>query len=307
MKNVLFATSAIVAFTAGGAAFADAHAAGVSTSAEARLGLVYLDDGDDATDDLFGTSRIRVKFAGTGTSDNGLTFGFNVRADNAVGGQGQDGVEFNPDGTAADPQSPGVGTDGDVFISGSFGTLTYGDTDTGVENRVGHPDQISLTGLGDRQEISRGGILNPQIRYDYDFDSFGFSISTQGNLEEIAVGVGGSFAIGANSIGFGLGYDTTDETIAAALNASFGAVTAKVAFSTSDDNGDDISGSLKYVSGPLSVAGFVSSLEDAGTDSVLSYGLGMGYDMGGGLELKTGIAANDDDVITADLGFLMTF
>jgi outer membrane protein OmpU len=310
MKNVLFATSALVALSAGGAAFADAHEGGVSTSGEARLGLVYFDDEANG-DDIYGTSRIRVKFAASGTSDSGITFGFNVRADNAAGGNDQagTGTEIGAGGVG---DANAVSTGGDAFVSGSFGTLTYGDTDTGVEKRVSNVSAISLTGLNDRNEIARQGSTNanPQIRYDYDFDSFGFSVSTSGDLEGFAVGAGGTFDFGSNSVSVGIGYDDSDSIIAASLGAGFGPVDVKVAYSTGDV-GDDLAVSLGYSSGALELAGFYAMREVQGGGDADSYGVGLAYDLGGGLALKSGVASSSDSangqVITADLGFAMTF
>ena len=81
----------------------------------------------------------------TGETDSGITFGATIRADNAAGGQG---------GTNGQ-------TAGSVFVSGSWGTLTMGDTNGADEQWVGDvPGDYSLTGLGDLDEtpfISNGG------------------------------------------------------------------------------------------------------------------------------------------------------
>ena len=75
----------------------------------------------------------------------GITFGATIRADNAQGGQG------GSDGQTA----------GSVFVSGSWGTLTYGDTNGADEQWVGDvPGDYSLTGLGELDEtrfVSNGG------------------------------------------------------------------------------------------------------------------------------------------------------
>lgn len=311
MKNVLFATSAIVAFTAGGVAFADSHAGGISLSGDARLGLLYDDSADN---EIVGTSRARVKFTASGTSDNGLTFGMNFRADNAGGAKDQAG-------------SGSVSSAGEVFIGGSFGTLTYQDTDSALKKRFSNVDAISLTGLGDAHEIFRGsqGDNGARIRYDYDFDSFGVSISTLGELDTISVGVGGTVDLGGTKLSVGLGYDNSqtvavvddpataaDETAAAADNdtiavsvgAEFGSIAVKAAYSTADATGDGMALSAKYTSGPLSVAAFV---QDADANADMAFGVGLGYDMGGGLELKTGVVSAGNGDLTADLGFAMSF
>ena len=99
----------------------------------------------DTPDDLRAISRVRFGVNMTGETDSGITFGATIRADNAAGGQG---------GTVGQ-------TAGSVFVSGSWGTLTYGDTNGADEQWVGDvPGDYSLTGLGDLDEtrfISNGG------------------------------------------------------------------------------------------------------------------------------------------------------
>ena len=81
----------------------------------------------------------------TGETDSGIIFGAEIRADNAEGGEGGDDGQI----------------EGSVFVSGGFGTLTFGDTDGADEQWVGDvPGNFSLTGLGDLNEtrfISNGG------------------------------------------------------------------------------------------------------------------------------------------------------
>lgn len=313
MKKVLFATTAIVATSIAGVSFAQ----GVDVSGEARLGLIYVDDGTD--DDVDGTSRIRVKFAASGTSDSGLTFGFNVRADNAVGGQGQgadDVLDFDgddcEDGVDDLACAGRVGTAGDVFVSGAFGTLTYGDTDSGSKKRVSNVDAISLTGLGDQNEIRRTVQDGPRIRYDYDFDSFGFSLSTEGEINSYSIGASYSGDFGGTTIDFGIGYDDVNELdhISASLGVGFGAFGLKVAYETNDVVDMNAAVSVSYDAGDLDIAAFYRTEEaDAGDEE--GYGIGASYDLGGGLVAKAGIQVlavdGADDLTAADLGLAMTF
>jgi outer membrane protein OmpU len=121
MKKVLFATTAASTLLIGGIASAQ----GIALFGDARLGLGYnidndggvlVEENDDGTldtpDDLRAVSRVRFGVNMTGETDSGITFGATIRADNAAGGQG--GTEGQRSGS--------------VFVSGSFGTLTYGDT-----------------------------------------------------------------------------------------------------------------------------------------------------------------------------------
>jgi len=213
MKELLFATTATAALLIGGIASAQ----GIALFGDARLGLGYnidndggvlIDDDGNTPDDLRAVSRVRFGVNMTGETDSGITFGAEIRADNAEGGQG--GEEGQ--------------TEGSVFVSGGFGTLTYGDTDGADYVRVGDvPGNYSLTGLTDINEtrfISNGGSFGddsgehfaenpfalPTVRYDFDIANFGISLSTNRDLTDIAVGVGYTAAFGGGSWTAGAGY-----------------------------------------------------------------------------------------------------
>ncbi len=214
MKKVLFATTATAALAIGGMASAQ----GVALFGDARLGLGYNINNDGSTvapdadgnlpDDFRAISRVRFGVNMTGETDSGLTFGATIRADNAVGGQG---------GALGQ-------TAGSVFVSGSLGTLTFGDTNGADEQWVGDvPGDYSLTGLGDGDEtlyVSNGGgfgnddtqdfandpTARPTIRYDFDIAGFGVSISSNRDLNAVGVGAGYSADWGGGSWSIGAGY-----------------------------------------------------------------------------------------------------
>ncbi len=232
MKKILFASTALAALAIGGAASAE-----IALFGSARLGLGYninneggidLEDGDTetvdiggvdtdvvtslkGTDDFRAVSRIRWGVIMTGESDSGITFGASIRADNANGG-----------GTGASAASGQV--DGDVFVSGAWGTLTFGDTNAADEQHVGDASgNYALTGLGDFNEtpfISNGGGFGdsdsiqfadnpearPTVRYDYNFGGFGVSASTNRNLNDIGVGASYTADFAGGSVTGGVGY-----------------------------------------------------------------------------------------------------
>jgi outer membrane protein OmpU len=217
MKNVLFATTATSALLLGGIASAQ----GIALFGEARLGLGYninnegdvlIEDGD-TPDDLRAVSRVRFGVNMTGETDSGITFGATIRADNAQGGQGGDNGQ----------------TAGSVFVSGSWGTLTYGDTDGADEQWVGDvPGDYSLTGLGELDEtlfVSNGGgfgrdggadfasnpFARPTVRYDFDIMGFGLSLSSNRDLTDITVGTGYAADFGGGSWTVGAGYNKFEE------------------------------------------------------------------------------------------------
>ena len=114
-------------------------------------------------------------------------------------------------------------------MSGSWGTLTFGDTNGADEQWVGDvPGDYSLTGLGDLDEtpfVSNGGgfggdtAINfannpearPTIRYDFDIMGFGVSLSSNRDLTDIVVGTGYSADFGGGSWSIGVGYNNFDE------------------------------------------------------------------------------------------------
>ena len=213
MRGILVATTAGAVLWAGGAS-----AQGIALFGDARLGLGYNIDNDggilvdeDGTtpDDLRAVSRVRFGVNMTGETDSGITFGAEIRADNAEGGEGDTEGQ----------------NEGSVFVSGSFGTLSYGDTNGADEQWVGDvPGDYSLTGLGELDEtrfVSNGGdfgadsgtsfasnpVARPTVRYDYDFAGFGLSLSSNRDLTDIAVGAGYSADFGGGSWTAGIGYN----------------------------------------------------------------------------------------------------
>jgi outer membrane protein OmpU len=252
MKKALFATTAASALLMGGIASAQ----GVALFGSARLGLGYniYNDGSirtetdsagniQAPDDFRAISRVRFGVNMTGETDSGITFGATIRADNAVGGNG---------GTFGQ-------TAGSVFVSGSFGTLTLGDTNAADEQWVGDvPGDFSLTGLGDLDEtryVSNGGSFgndsnfsfasNPQarptIRYDFDIMGFGMSVSSNRDLTDVGVGAGYAADFGGGSWSLGGGYYDFDNFTTEASDPTLVCV---------DTNADGICESVELQSTP---------------------------------------------------------
>jgi outer membrane protein OmpU len=244
MKNVLFATTATAALLVGAAASAQ----GIALFGDARLGLGYNIDNDggvliedgDTPDDLRAISRVRFGVNMTGETDSGITFGATIRADNSTGGQGGSGEQSGQ-------------RSGSVFVSGSWGTLTYGDTNGADEQWVGDvPGDYSLTGLGELDEtkfVSNGGgfgsdsgntfadnpVARPTVRYDFDIMGFGLSLSSNRDLTDIAVGTGYSADFGGGSWSAGVGYNKFDSFI----------TTGTPSLVLIDTNGDGIGDTLE--------------------------------------------------------------
>jgi hypothetical protein len=224
MKKVLFASAALTALAVGGMASAQ----GITLFGSARLGLLYDESrGDNSVgdrSDVRTTSRVRFGVNMVGESDSGITFGATARADNAI------------------DANEGIG--GNAFVSGDWGTLTMGDTSGADENWVGDlPGNFSLTGLEDLNEtpfFSNGGgfgdddtlnfannpFARPTVRYDFDIAGFGISLSSQRNLNEVAVGAGYAGEFGNMGFSAGLGYNNFAEFVAITGRETVQVVTA---------------------------------------------------------------------------------
>lgn len=276
MKKLLLATTLIVAT-------ATVAAAEVAVSGSARMGIV-----NDGTDTQF-SSRVRIAFAGSGTTDGGLTFGAGIRAD-----QSGQGGKANGDST--------------VFISGAFGTLTMGDVaGGGADNLVGQVSGVGFTGLGDNNEIGFIGGAATAVRYDYSMGALSVSVGI-GQLQTKAApaaatddarSVGVKYAAGNYSVALGFSAAGSgafsNSQVDLKATATFGAATVKARIAQKDKvavGQDDMAYavSLDYVVGAATVTGFVGNNTNfAGKDTS---GLGVSYDLGGGAAFSAGYADN---------------
>ena len=170
MKKVLFATTALVL----SAGFASAE---VAVSGDGRMGVIY--DGDDAQF----SSRARVKFTLTGESDAGLSFGGSFRVD-------QENYSSNEFRSAA------RGTGGEVWISGTYGKLSMGDTVSASEAAIGDLYEVGYTDGGFGGDIEEINYLSgdgenldqgPNILYEYTINNISLyasasdGVNTYGN------------------------------------------------------------------------------------------------------------------------------
>ncbi|MEY8097476.1 porin [Falsihalocynthiibacter sp. S25ZX9] len=332
MKNLLIATTALVA-TAGVAA------ADISVSGDGRMGLVY-DDRDTfglpGDSNIKMSSRIRIGFSASGETDNGLSFGGFIRADNSGAGS--------------------AGRAGSVFISGSFGKLSMGDVDGAAKAAVGQVSGIGYTNLSDINEITylnSGTDVNgdgsndtlyptPSALYEYAAGSTVFyvgigqigtqigTVSVPGQLLPAVGEVGQSYSVGAkwsndNGLTIAGGYEATND-VAGTGDASDWVLGAQWTNGTWGVKGIYLQGewagfgdvqqyavSGDWTSGATTVTAFYTKkdLQDFDTTSE-SYGLGAAYDLGGGATLAGGIASvspiNDADTYTVgDLGIKFNF
>jgi len=317
MKKILLATT-VLTMSAGFAA------ADVSVSGDARMGITSYDG------EAQFSSRVRVKFSGSGTTDGGLSFGGSFRA--------------------ADAEKAGKGTKGSVYISGAFGKISMGDVDSGDSAAVGQLSSVGYEGLGSGNSIAYaadgGGIgfgdndialpTNARVLYTYSagavtvnasvgqIDNSTWDDADEGDFygsSNYAVGV--SYNAGAVTVALGYGsvsadvaeypeedsysVSLTDTSVSVTYVA--GDTTVKAIYQdkvAEEDNVELISetsmgASVDHKMGAITLTGYALSSEFSSPDSDGSYslnrmGLGVAYDLGGGAVVKAGWVQLDEVV-----------
>ncbi len=296
MKNVLLASTALVAFT--GAAVAD-----VALSGRAEMGIFESDTVAGGVQELQFFTDIDVTFTMSGETDGGLTFGASVDLDE--GGAGAAAVANNADDGGAT-----------IFISGGFGTVTMGDTDGALDwalteaGNVGNPgsladDETSHAGYNGSYLDGNGGTGTNDgqiLRWDYSMGAFGVAVSAEqnnngttaaGNTGDIGFAVGLKYTadLGGTAVKFGVGYQdngNNSDVVGISVDASLGnGLSAGVVYSDWEIEGvaDEHFGiGLGYSMGALSLHANYGEF-DSGNDG---FGIAAAYDLGGGAVVHFG-------------------
>jgi len=266
MKKILLATT-VLSMTAGFAA------AEVSVSGDARMGVVATDGASTFS------SRMRIKFTGSGTTDGGLAFGGSFRANDAQGAK--------------------AGTAGSVFISGAFGKISMGDVDSGDAAAVGQLASVGYTGLGSTNSIN----------YAADgFDLFGLPAllvdsstakTYYGDVQR--VGCDPEFPL---LLATCTNVELTDDEVDSFFNDDVGANVylhdaLKTAYSTTVSGGAPAKVLYTYSANGLTVNASASQISNGPTD-FNSYGLGVAYTTGG-LTVAAGYGSNEFGFVTSNL------
>lgn len=302
MKNILFATTALVA-TAG---IASAEVAGsgpgtVNISGWAEMGVI----GGSEIESQFWTD-IDVEFRMSGTADNGLTFGAGVDLDeNGAFSGTTEGGEF-------------------VFVSYGAATLTMGDTDGAFDKALTEVNYASgsiddsetahagFSGNGGVGLFGAGVLMVPgtqlgtgldaaydgQIaRFDYAFDGITASVSAEiddtGAGDPIwGLGVAYAGEFSGVAVGFGLGYQATADFGGSDTEISVWGLSADAGFS----NGVTVG--LNY-----------SQMDIEGVDDTLDHGaIGIGYEMNAiAVGLNYGHYTSDDEELASGFGLAASY
>ena len=295
MKNILFATTALVA-TAGIAA------ADVSISGFAEMGIA---DTNAANQGWEFHQDIDVTFSMTGETDGGLTFGASVDLDETTAGTTTD----DDHGTT-------------VFISGGFGKLTMGDTDGAfdwaltetamggsiADDHTAHAGYAGNSGL-DGGAAPMGGD-GQVLRYDYSINGFGVAVSLEqeanalGAATDDITGFGVTYAMDMGGTAITLGAGMQD----AGANEDISGVSVKAAMANgitlvanTSDESSVADRSIKrtgfgigYTMDALTVTANFGSVDRTGTvNDTDGYGLAVNYDLGGGAVVQLGYGSSD--------------
>ena len=292
MKKLLLATTMLM--TAGSYAAAD-----VSVSGDGRMGVVSTDGTSTFS------SRMRIKFSGSGTTDGGLSFGGSFRAADVVG--------TAPVGGGSVSKPTNDGTSGSVYISGAFGKITMGSTGNAVDSLVSNVSAVGYgaSGLDGAQEL---GLVDSA-----DKEGVSYNIAVSGATVEVGAGqldgaaeyysVAVAYAFGGINAAIGYESDADDTNTKAAFSAKVGPATVMVAVADRDSNED-----LGYaMSADFAMAGATVTAYYANDNAdEANMAVGVSYDLGGGAVFKSGVgtvydADKGESVTVADAGLNFSF
>lgn len=306
MKKILLATTALVGF-------AGVAAAEVKLSGYAEIGVA---DAEGA--ELQFWNDIDVTFSLSGASDSGLEFGATIDLDElngdninpTAGGNGCGGVSSS---------NPGCENDSSVWVSGSFGKVTLGDTDGALDWAAA---ELSIgTAIADDHTSQAGyysftgldGVYDGQVaRYEYSFGDFAAAFSAEiddTGAEDPALGLGVKWSgdLGGTAVSAGLGYQWADQaagdldatalsvgaTFANGISAGFGYATGNLAQNL--DDWDWYGVQLGYTMDALKVQVIYGDWNagTVGNSDADGWGLLANYDLGGGAVAMFGYGDGD--------------
>jgi outer membrane protein OmpU len=277
-----------------------------------------------AKDTTNSKNRVRVSFALSGETDNGLSYGASIRAD----------------------QVSSEGGAGSQYLSGSFGKISMGDLNGADEQVVGDLAGVGFAGTGSHNSFGYQSSSH-NLAYSVSMNGVTFAMSTDlvrgadATLtgSNSAVGIGWSGDMGGTTLGLNVGQSKigtkTEKSMSASV--SVGGLTIK-AQSHSNDNGPTVASvaastgswatgtahtvstaadttpdtdttglSVSYSMGAMSVSAFTRTVDDntAGTADEDYSGFGFSYNLGGAT--VSGGVADGNDISSTSLGINFSF
>ncbi|SHJ97056.1 outer membrane protein OmpU [Shimia gijangensis] len=296
MKKVLFATTALVA-TAGVAA------ADVTFGGLGRFGVLYV---DNAATETTLESRFRLVVTATAESDNGLSFGAQIR------------YQSNEHRSSYTGGGAGFNTPR-FWVSTQGFTVSVGQVLGAIENMPGmYTGSVGLTGLGYANVVynfaadayTSGGAGAQGLDVLWSSGNWGvhfsYSWTGQGNTQtDDRVAAHVSYSMGNWNFALG-GQDSNiagDTSWAATVGGTWGNFDGTLQYADNDGNAKwGIAGNYQAGASTF-VRGYINT-DDAINDE--NYGLGFQHRMGGGTFLEGGIASLAGNT-RADLGLRFSF
>lgn len=271
MKKVLFATTALV--LSAGVAAAD-----VTLGGDARMGL--FNNGTDTVQQ----QRARVQFVMSGESDNGLSFGtsFRVTANTTTSAAAT--------GTAA------------VFVSGAFGTLSFGpDNDNALAattHNVPHLGVMENAGGSRRTALGAGS----DALYTFSAGDLSVAASTTLNTDELSFAA--KYALGDISVA--AGFEDTGTQTHTLFSAAAKVGDVNVVGYTSTRSSDDANQTGLSAAYTMDAVTVTLRLKNDFAD--LSHmGAGLVYTLGGGARLGASVNNVENSDTTFDVGMAFSF
>jgi outer membrane protein OmpU len=270
-----------------------------------------------ASDTTVGVNRVRISFAGSGTTDGGLTYGFSARADQSNTSNG-----------------------GSQYISGAFGKISMGDLEGGDEQLVGNLSGVGSSGAGSHQEFAYQS-TDHNIGYSVSMAGISFAATTDlvrgadstKTGSNTAYGIKWSGDMGGATIGVAYGKSkigtVSEDSMSASVSMGGLSITA---VSHTNDNGPATTGtaevtglhgtaykaavadaanadtdttglSISYAMDAMSVTAFTRTEATSGAADKDYSGVGFTYNLGGAT-LKAGfVDANDTSVMDFGVNF----
>jgi outer membrane protein OmpU len=291
MKKVLFATTAL--FATAGVASAD-----LTLTGSASMGLTH------ANDQTVNDVELDFRIVGSGTADNGISFGASVGVDNQVNGE---------TGTATGPAE-----DTTAFVSGAFGTLTMGSVDPATDGMgiadVGHQG-IGIDDVAEglkNANTSATDTSAADVNWAYSVNGLSVLVGYSSVTEDTSARI--SFDVGTVGLSFGVANNRisaseNDTSTNVQASTTVNGVGLTAFYSVFDDDSantetDSFGLSASFALDDATTITAVYADNDSAVEA--AYGLGASMNLGGGLSLAGGIGSANDDT-RWDLGLNMSF
>ena len=252
---------------------------------------------DNSVDEMVVNNEIDFTISGSGTSDSGVSFGASIDSGNSETDQ---------------REAHDTANDGEAFVSYNGFKVIVGDV--GNQAQEGIAD-VGYQGIGADDLLLYSDKGSYDVNVYYSISGISLGLSSGSDSDDMAVSVSGelsgvSFGISSTDI------DGSRTVTEVALGYTMGAVSINAAMQNVDYDAaattdiDAYGVSVTYTSGAMTVTASMTDNDVTGQES--NYGVGVAYDLGGGLAIKGGYGqigktSTADSKAVADLGLTMSF